>query len=460
LMQNDVIHSLKVQRRKEAIARRDALSSSDRCVWSKQIWDRFFALPQVAEAQTLMLFSSIRSEVDTTQALQQVLASGKLLVLPVVNKATHGLEARIVTNLADLEPSSFGVPEPTQAAPIIDPTEIDVVAVPGLAFDRIGYRIGYGAGYYDRFLKQTRPGILTVGIAFAAQVEQRLPWETHDERVLCLITNEETLHLPRSGKPDRTYKGYIFDLDGTVYLGDKLIPKATETIAALRERAGVVFLSNKPINTRRDYAKKLTHLGIPTKPEEVINSSAVLAAYLKERMPGATLYCVAEPPMLEEMKQAGFRVLIEPEKEHYKVDMVVAAFDRTFDYFKLNNAYQCIKNGAGFIATNSDRTCPVENGDIPDCAAMIGAITGCSTVAPEVIVGKPHPLTANAALTTLNLKPNECLMVGDRVETDMRMGLLAGMETGLVLTGVSDRARMVRENVYPHFILDSIADLV
>jgi arabinose operon protein AraL len=381
-------------------------------------------------------------------------------VLPVVNKATRSLEARLVTDLAALRPSSFGVPEPTQDDPLIDPAEIDVVAVPGLAFDRIGYRIGYGAGYYDRFLAQLKPGALSVGIAFAAQVEHRVPWETHDERVRCLITNDETLHLPRTGKPDRTYRGYIFDLDGTVYLGEKLIPQAAETIAALRKNAGVVFLSNKPLNTRHDYAEKLTRLGIPTEPEEVINSSAVLTAYLQERMPGASLYCVAEPPMLEELRQAGFRVVTEPEKEQYKVDAVVAAFDRTFDYYKLNNAYQCIKKGAGFVATNSDRTCPVENGDIPDCASMIGAITGCSGVEPEVIVGKPNPLTAQAALSVLGLKPNECLMVGDRVETDMRMGLLTGIETGLVLTGVSDRARMVRENVYPHFILESIAELV
>lgn len=112
------------------------------------------------------------------------------------------------------------------------------------------------------------------------------------------------------------------------------------------------------------------------------------------------------------------------------------------------------------MATNADRTCPVEGGEIPDCAAMIGAISGASGVAPEVIVGKPHRLTAEAALKRVGARPADCLMVGDRVETDIAMGLKVGMETALVLTGASDMSSIERERVCPHFVIPSIAALL
>lgn len=456
----EAVTSQKRSTRADIMAWRDAVPESSRMAWSEQIWHQFFALSKVKDAQTIMLYSSIRSEVPSLTAMQSVLAEGKRLVLPRVNKVRRQLDTCEVRSLSELCAGPFGILEPSPQAPLVAPEQIDAVAVPGIAFDRIGYRVGYGGGYYDRFLPLLRHDAVAVGIGFSGQLIARVPRTAQDARLLLFISETGVQEQPQHKAPDRYYKGYIFDLDGTVYLGESLILGAAETIAALRRRAGVVFLSNKPINTRVDYAEKLTHLGIPTTPEDVINSSAVLAEYLREQMPGASLYCVGEPPLLRELQAAGFRVVIEPEAVGYRVDVVVAAFDRTFDYAKLNNAYQCIKQGARFVATNSDRTCPIEGGEIPDCAAMIGAIEGASTVAPEIIVGKPHPLTAQAALSHLGVDPWDCLMVGDRVETDMRMGLLAGTETALVLSGVSDEARMQREQVYPHFVIPSIHSLL
>mgnify|MGYP001053946702 CR=1 FL=1 len=458
-MTNDV-REAKRQLRKQMASWRDAQRASEREKKSAAIWEDFVGLPEVRSAQTVMLFSSIRSEVSTDHVLQWALSGSKRLVLPRVDKDTGCIEARLVRSLDGLVTSSFGIREPSTSAPLVDPKEIQVVAVPGLAFDRLGYRVGYGGGYYDRFLGSLGQNAFVTGVGFAGQLVERVPRTSDDCRLLCLITEEGIVRQPRQGAPDRSYQGYIFDLDGTVYLGPELIPGAKETIARLREIAGVVFLSNKPINTRVDYAKKLTDLGIPTRPDEVINSSAVLAEYLKKECPQATLYCVGEPPLLGELQEAGFRVLQDPVQEQYAVDVVVTAFDRTFDYEKLNNAYQCIKRGARFVATNADRTCPVADGDIPDCAAMIGAISGASGVSPEIVVGKPNPLTAQAALAKLGVPAKDCLMVGDRVETDMLMGLLTGMETALVLSGISDEARMRKEGVYPHFVMESIATLL
>jgi arabinose operon protein AraL len=254
------------------------------------------------------------------------------------------------------------------------------------------------------------------------------------------------------------YRGYLLDLDGTVYRGERALPGAVEAVAALRARgARVLFLSNKPIETRRDYARKLTRLGMPTSDDEVLNSGLVMASWLRREAPGARLYVVGEPPLVEEMRAAGFEVTDDPAR----VDVVVIAFDRTFDYRKLDLAYQAAKRGARLVATNPDRTCPVEGGEIPDCAAMIGAVEGASGRRVETIVGKPSPITVEAALARMGgLAPRDVLMVGDRIETDVLMASRAGMDSALVLTGVTRREQVASAPVRPTYVLDGIAGVV
>jgi len=255
------------------------------------------------------------------------------------------------------------------------------------------------------------------------------------------------------------FKGFIFDLDGTVYRSDKLIPGADSVIRLLREnKRKVVFLSNKPIQTREDYASKLTRLGIPTQPNEVINSTFVMVNYLKKIAPQARLFVVGEAPFIEELKRSDFKITDEPKEIEY----VVVAFDRTFDYQKLNIAFQAIKLGAHFVATNSDRTCPVEGGEIPDCAGMIAAIEAVTGKKVEIIVGKPSPLIIQTALEVMGLMPEDCILIGDRLETDIKMGKDSGIATGIVLTGVTDE-KMLKESkltsIQPDFVFQSIADV-
>ena len=255
------------------------------------------------------------------------------------------------------------------------------------------------------------------------------------------------------------FRGFIFDLDGTVYLSGRLIPGADVTIQRLREKGKkVVFLSNKPIQTREDYASKLTRLGIPTQPDEVINSTFVMVHYLKGNAPQAKLFVVGETPFLEELKRAGFGITEDPRE----VDYVVVAFDRTFDYRKLNIAFQSIRMGAHFVATNPDRTCPVEGGEIPDCAGMIAAIEAVTEKKVEIIVGKPSPLMVQAALRVMGLRPEDCILIGDRLETDIKMGKDSGMATGIVLTGVTDEKTLkpYRHSLMkPDFVLRSIVEV-
>jgi NagD protein len=255
------------------------------------------------------------------------------------------------------------------------------------------------------------------------------------------------------------FRGFIFDLDGTVYRSDTLIPGAGEVIRLLRESGRkVIFLSNKPIQTRQDYANKLTRLGIPTQPDEVINSSFVMINYLGKNAPQAKLFVVGETPFIEELKRAGFTITDDPKE----IDYVVVAFDRTFDYRKLNIAYQAIKLGARFVATNPDRTCPVEGGEIPDCAAMIAAIEAVTEKKVEVVVGKPSPIMIQAALEVLGLKPEDCILIGDRLETDIKMGKESGIATGIVLTGVTNEETLKASkgsSIQPDFVFQSIADV-
>ena len=185
------------------------------------------------------------------------------------------------------------------------------------------------------------------------------------------------------------FNGFIFDLDGTVYLGERLIPGADRIIHLLREgNRKVAFLSNKPLYTREDYAAKLTRLGIPTTPSEVVNSTFVLIRYLGKVAPEAKVFVMGELPFVAEMVKAGFRLTENPDEIEY----VVAAFDRTFDYRKYNIAFQAIKKGAHFIATNPDRTCPVEGGELPDCAGVIAALEATNLKKVGVIVEKLSPI--------------------------------------------------------------------
>jgi len=252
------------------------------------------------------------------------------------------------------------------------------------------------------------------------------------------------------------YRGWLLDLDGTVYVGEQLIPGATEAIAALRgEGRRVAFLSNKPLQTRSDYAAKLTRLGVPAAVDDVINSSLVLARHLRALDPGAPVYVIGEPPLLAEMAAHGFEV-----RDDERVRWVVIAFDRTFSYAKLNTALQAVRGGARLIATNPDRTCPVEGGEIPDCAGMIAAVEAVTDTKVETIVGKPSPIILEVALRALGCAAHESVIVGDRVETDMVMGKQLGLATILVLSGItrSDDPRIAA--LAPDHVLRSVRELI
>ncbi len=253
------------------------------------------------------------------------------------------------------------------------------------------------------------------------------------------------------------YSAYLFDLDGTIYLGETLLPGAKDTISALRAAGRrTIFLSNNPTKTREQYSAKLTRLGIPTPAEDIVNSSFVMVQWLLREASQARLFVVGEAPLQNELLEAGFRL----NERAGEIDMVVASFDRTFSYHKLQLSFDAIRAGARLVATNGDRYCPVPGGGQPDAAAMIAAIEACTGVRCDPIVGKPSPIMVSTIMERLALPPDRCIMIGDRLETDITMGIRAGMATGLVLTGDATRAKLAVSGLAPTLVLERIDGLL
>jgi len=251
-------------------------------------------------------------------------------------------------------------------------------------------------------------------------------------------------------------RGWLLDLDGTVYVGERLVPGADEAVAALRaDGRRVAFLSNKPLQTRADYAEKLTRLGIRAEAEDVINSSLVLARHLSTLDRGAPVFVIGEPPLVAELTAHGFEV-----RRDHRVRWVVIAFDRTFDYAKLDTALQAVRQGARLIATNPDRTCPTADGEIPDCAGMMAAVEAVTAKTVEVVVGKPSPIILEVALQRLGVTARDAVIVGDRIETDIVMGKRLGLATVLVLSGVTRADDPRVAEIAPDLVLPSLRALI
>jgi HAD superfamily hydrolase (TIGR01450 family) len=257
--------------------------------------------------------------------------------------------------------------------------------------------------------------------------------------------------------PKRFFDGYIFDLDGTVYLGEALLPTAGETLAELRGRGlRTIFISNNPTHAPEEYAVKLTRLGVPTAVDDILTSSLVMVDFLKHRIPGARLFVVGEEPLCTELRRGGFELT----EQTGSIDAVIASFDRTFVYRKLQIAFDAVRAGARFFATNPDRYCPVPGGGEPDCAAIISAIEACTNTRVEAVVGKPSKYMIEAALNLMNLPAADCLMTGDRLETDVLMGQEAGMATALALTGATSESALAGSSFQPTYILRHLDELL
>lgn len=250
-------------------------------------------------------------------------------------------------------------------------------------------------------------------------------------------------------------KGFIFDLDGTVYVGDQLINGANEILSLIRQsKKQVLFLSNGTYDSPQEKVVKLHNMGIETKLEEILDATTVLVRYLKKQNKPVRVFPIGSQQFIEYIKSNGIEVTDQPGD----IDFVVISCDRDFNFEKLNIGFQAVMQGAMMVATNPDRTCPVKGGVLPDTGAIIGAFEGATGQKIETIAGKPFKLMVDEARSIINLKPEECMIIGDRLDTDILMGKKAGMKTALVLTGVQNDRKIVGD-IKPDYVFDSIIDL-
>src|ERR687890_2197387 len=262
------------------------------------------------------------------------------------------------------------------------------------------------------------------------------------------------------GVPDRLYEGYIFDLDGTIYMGDELLPGAKRLILKLRELGKrVIFLSNNPTKDPKMYAEKLGELGLKTPASEIVNTVVTMTRWLLRYHPEATVFPISEEPLKNSLFEAGIRMSENPEE----IDIVIASYDRGFDYRKLQIAFDAIwfYERAMLITTNPDRYCPFPGGrGEPDAAAIVAAIEACTGTKCRVNVGKPDPIMLETVMALVGLDAKECVMIGDRLYTEIRMAKDAGMPSTVVLTGESSKEDLAGESeVRPDYMLERIDQL-
>jgi 4-nitrophenyl phosphatase len=252
---------------------------------------------------------------------------------------------------------------------------------------------------------------------------------------------------------EKIYKGYLLDLDGTIYRGSEAIPGAAAFLGNLKQKQiPYLFLTNNAAVTSRQVAEKLQGMGIDAAAEEVYTSAMATAQYLRERAEAGTrVYVIGEDGLREEILQSGF-ILDEAEPKY-----VIVGIDRFFTYDKLAAASRAVRNGAVLIATNSDAAVPRENGLFPGAGSLVAAVSVASAAEP-IVVGKPEPIIVGYALQKLGVSAKEALIVGDNLHTDIEAGAKSGMDSLLVLTGYSTAEEAASSPIRPTHLARDLSE--
>jgi len=247
-------------------------------------------------------------------------------------------------------------------------------------------------------------------------------------------------------------KAYILDLDGVIYRGSNPIDGAVDAVNRLQDHAKVLFLTNNSTRSMEAVAARLSATGIRCEEGDVITAGYAAAVYIRKRYGASTVYPIGEAGLIEELKAQGHVISEDAE-------FVVVGLDRDLSYEKLRIGLQNIVNGARFVATNTDPVLPTEDGFVPGAGAIVSALETASGQSP-VVIGKPEPPIMEIVLDHLGLDAEECVIVGDRLDTDILAGIRCGMRTVLVLTGVETRESLERSGIEPDCVVGSITELL
>ncbi|MBR7927481.1 TIGR01457 family HAD-type hydrolase [Aerococcaceae bacterium zg-ZUI334] len=252
----------------------------------------------------------------------------------------------------------------------------------------------------------------------------------------------------------KQYKAYLIDLDGTVYFGKNRIPTAEQFIKKLLAAdIPLLFMTNNATKSPQEVADNLVaNYDLPVTAEHCYTSALALIDYLNAHHSDARVHVVGEPSLVNSIKEAGYTI-----DQTNQADVVVQALNRQATYESLAMAAQAIRNGAAFLVTNTDRSIPTENGMMPSSGALTAFLQYTTRVEP-VVMGKPYRPILDGCLNRLDLNVEDVLMIGDNYETDIRVGLDAGMDTLLVLTGVTSAADVSDFPVAPTYVLNDLSE--
>lgn len=249
-------------------------------------------------------------------------------------------------------------------------------------------------------------------------------------------------------------KNFLLDLDGTLYLGDKLFPSTPRFLEKLKVTGRKkLFLTNNSSKSVNAYIEKLKRQGLDASRDDVLTSGSATISFLRRENKGNKIFLMGTPSLELEFLQAGFE-LVEDERP----DFVVLGFDRTLNYEKILLASRFLLQGVPFVATHPDLVCPTEDLPIPDTGAMIKLFEASTNVSPKII-GKPNREMAEAAMEKLGAKPDETAIVGDRYYTDMEMGFRAGFTSILVLSGETKAGDVKKFPRQPDFVFADVGEL-
>ncbi|SER57430.1 4-nitrophenyl phosphatase [Gracilibacillus ureilyticus] len=250
----------------------------------------------------------------------------------------------------------------------------------------------------------------------------------------------------------KAYRGFLIDLDGTVYKGTEKIAEAIDFVKEL-ERRGLpyLFLTNNSTKHPSDVSDKLVSMGVPSTAEHVFTTSMATANYIKEQQADAKVYAIGEEGLHMAIEECGLKEVEEG------ADVVVMGLDRDISYEKLTKGALNIRAGARFIATNGDVALPTERGFLPGAGSLISVLSVTTGVQPKFI-GKPESIIVEQALEVLGTSKEETLMIGDNYATDILAGINAGIDSLLVHTGVTTKADLDLIEVKPTFTINSLAE--
>lgn len=253
-------------------------------------------------------------------------------------------------------------------------------------------------------------------------------------------------------------KLYLFDMDGTLYLGNRLYPFTAELLRAIRNRgAKYLFMTNNSSKSVSDYIHKLENFGIPASREDFMTSSQATAFYLKKHHRGKTLYVCGTRSLKTELMDEGFSV----SDDIRKTQCIVMGFDTELTFQKLHDVSYLLltQPELPFIATNPDLVCPTEFGSVPDCGSVCQMICNATGKRP-VVIGKPSPLMPELAMEKMGVLPEETCVIGDRIYTDIKSGLNAGTNTILVMSGETTYEILSQSQDKPHLVLSDAGEIL